>query len=223
MVKGRINSRERIKGALPEFVNEINSPGEKGKEGGREKKYPRISTQIPTQIPICCCTNSEIVFCAKNNRDTSNKRVTHFSKSLVHARTLPPSSHDTQRSVGRFLDIFEPPPTTLQTGRFTRTREDVRGWGEDEGEDRALSPVDDVRRLVDREREEPDGTRNGAISRRLHSDKALNALMGRPIETSHLTSSASALVALYGLLLFASTSEHRPDRPFRYLPLCPRI
>lgn len=86
-----------------------------------------------------------------------------------------------------------------------------------------MSPVDDVRRLVDREREEPDGTRNGAISRRLHSDKALNALMGRPIETSHLTSSASALVALYGLLLFASTSEHRPDRPFRYLPLCPRI
>lgn len=136
---------------------------------------------------------------------------------------VPPSSHDTRRSVGRFLDIFEPPPTTLQTGRFTRTREDVRGWGEDEGEDRALSPVDDVRRLVDREREEPDGTRNGAISRRLHSDKALNALMGRPIETSHLTSSASALVALYGLLLFASTSEHRPDRPFRYLPLCPWI
>lgn len=53
----------------------------------------------------------------------------------------------------------------------------------------------------EREREEPDGTRNGAISRRLHSDKGLNALMGRPIETSHLTSSASALVALYGLLL----------------------
>lgn len=69
----------------------------------------------------------------------------------------------------------------------------------------------------EREREEPDGTRNGAISRRLHSDKGLNALMDRPIETSHLTSSASALVALYGLPLFASTSEHRPDRyPFRY-------
>lgn len=218
MVKGRINSRERIKGALPEFVNEINSPGEKGKEGGREKKYPRISTQIPTQIPICCCTNSEIVFCAKNNRDTSNKRVTHFSKSLVHARTPPTTTlvpwHTTFG--GTFPWHFR-----ATTDHFTNRP--IPRMGEDEGEDRALSPVDDVRRLVDREREEPDGTRNGAISRRLHSDKALNALMGRPIETSHLTSSASALVALYRLLLFASTSEHRPDRPFRYLPLCPRI